>query len=406
MNKRRTSESPRNSSSTRSSQHVRKARTQYGSGNPGSFRDSRGSRSSGSLQKAMNKRRQEKLRQQRRKRNLCYGILAAITLLVFSLTVLGISRLLPDRVRDGAEQVSEDSGTQVTTTLSQPEMNASGTKDFFKEITLRGWQSDSQGIRYIAADGTSYGKGWHDIDGSQYYFDENGYVKTGWHDIDGKDCYFDESGKYDSEKVRPMIALTFDDGPGKYTEELLECLEENNAKATFFMLGQNAERYPNTVKHMEKLGMELANHTYDHPILTNLSSTQISNEIEKTSRIIERIAGKAPASMRPPGGAFNHTVRSVSGLPIIMWSIDTKDWKTKSEDMTYRCVMDNARDGSVVLMHDIHQWSAKAAIRMIPELVAKGFKLVTVEELARAKGITLENGKAYYYFGEGTQQVE
>ena len=98
--------------------------------------------------------------------------------------------------------------------------------------------------------------------------------------------------------------------------------------------------------------------------------------------------------MRPPGGAFNHTVRSVSGLPIIMWSIDTKDWKTKSEDMTYRCVMDNARDGSVVLMHDIHQWSAKAAIRMIPELVAKG------------KGITLENGKAYYYFGEGTQQVE
>src|SRR5699024_5349718 len=240
-------------------------------------------------------------------------------------------------------------------------MNASGTKDCFKEITLRGWQSDSQGIRYIAADGTSYGKGWHDIDGSQYYFDENGYVKTGWHVIDGKDCYFDESGKYDSEKVRPMIALTFDDGPGKYTEELLECLEENNAKATFFMLGQNAERYPNTVKHMEKLGMELANHTYDHPILTNLSSTQISNEIEKTSRIMERIAGKAPASMRPPGGAFNHTVRSVSGLPIIMWSIDTKDWKTKSEDMTYRCVMDNARDGSVVLMHDIHQWSAKAA---------------------------------------------
>ena len=90
---------------------------------------------------------------------MCYGILAAITLLVFSLTVLGISRLLPDRVRDGAEQVSEDSGTQVTTTLSQPEMNASGTKDFFKEITLRGWQSDSQGIRYINADGNSLWEG-------------------------------------------------------------------------------------------------------------------------------------------------------------------------------------------------------------------------------------------------------
>ena len=125
------------------------------------------------------------------------------------MTVLGISRLLPDRVRDGAEQVSEDSGTQVTTTLSQPEMNASGTKDFFKEITLRGWQSDSQGIRYINADGNSYGKGWHDIDGSQYYFDENGYVKTGWHDIDGKDCYFDDSGKYDSEKSKAHDCADF-----------------------------------------------------------------------------------------------------------------------------------------------------------------------------------------------------
>ena len=110
--------------------------------------------------------------------------------------------------------------------------------------------------------------------------------------------------------------------------------------------------------------------------------------------------------MRPPGGAYNETVQSVSGFPIIMWSVDTKDWKTKSEDQTYQCVMDNAQDGSVVLMHDIHEWSVKAAIRMIPDLTAQGFKLVTVEELARAKGIALENGKAYYYFGEGTQQVE
>ena len=83
-----------------------------------------------------------------------------------------------------------------------------------------------------------------------------------------------------------------------------------------------------------------------------------------------------------------------------MWSIDTKDWKTKSEDLTYQCVMDNVRDGSVVLMHDIHSWSVRAALRMIPDLEAKGFKLVTVEELAQAKGITLEKGKAYYYFGE------
>ena len=109
------------------------------------FSRSRGSRSSGSLQKSMNKRRQEKLRQQRRKTQLVLWNFGGHNAPCVSLTVLGSRGLLPDRVRDGAEQVSEDSGTQVTTTLSQPEMNASGTKDFFKEITLRGWQSDSQG---------------------------------------------------------------------------------------------------------------------------------------------------------------------------------------------------------------------------------------------------------------------
>ena len=361
-------------------------------------------------QERMRKRRLEKLRQQRRRRIMRYAAMAAVLVLVICLAAFGISRLLPDRGGQDSGKVSEevkaDSGTQVTTALSQPVMSAADIGKFSEETTLSGWQSDSSGIWYKNSDGTFYENGWQEIDGNQYYFDENGYVKTGWQVIDGKDCYFDESGKYDSEKVKPMIALTFDDGPGQYTEELLNCLEENNAKATFFMLGQNAEQYPDTVKRMKEMGMELANHTYDHQILTNLSSGQVTEEIEKTSSIIEKAAGAAPTAMRPPGGAYNETVQSVSGFPIIMWSVDTKDWKTKSEDQTYQCVMDNAQDGSVVLMHDIHEWSVKAAIRMIPDLTAQGFKLVTVEELARAKGITLENGKAYYYFGEGTQQVE
>ena len=89
-----------------------------------------------------------------------------------------------------------------------------------------------------------------------------------------------------------------------------------------------------------------------------------------------------------------------------MWSIDTKDWLTKSEDQTYQVTVDNVKDGSVVLMHDIHQWSVKAAIRAIPELVEQGYKLVTVSELAEAKGVKLENGAAHYFFGEGEQQVE
>lgn len=225
-------------------------------------------------------------------------------------------------------------------------------------------------------------------------------------ELDGEDYYFDEEGKYDSTKVRPMVALTYDDGPGQYTEKLLECLKENNAKATFYMLGQNAEQFPEIVKQLKDAGMELGNHTYDHQILTTLSEDQISDEIRNADAAIEKGAGVPADSLRPPGGSLDETVQELAGMPIIKWSLDTKDWKTKSEDKTYQKVIDNVQDGSVVLMHDIHEWSVNASLRLIPELVEKGYKLVTVQELAEAKGIKLEDGEVYYYFGEGTQQVE
>lgn len=361
-------------------------------------------------QERMRRRRLERIRQEKRRRLMRHAAMAAALVLVLSLLSFGINRLIAGKGNSGTgavtEQVKAETGTQITAALSQPVMGASDIGKFSTETILSGWQEDASGIWYKNADGTFYQNGWQEIDGNQYYFDQSGYVKTGWQTIDGKDCYFDESGKYNQEKKKPMIALTFDDGPGKYTEQLLDCLEENNAKATFFMLGQNAEQHPDTVKRMEELGMELANHTYDHQLLPYLSDDQISQEIEKTSEIIEKAANGEVTAMRPPGGAYNQNVQSCAGLPIILWSIDTKDWATKSEDQTYQCVMDNAQDGSVVLMHDIHQWSVNAAMRMIPELVEKGFKLVTVEEMAEEKGISLEDGKIYTYFGEGIQQVE
>ena len=152
--------------------------------------------------------------------------------------------------------------------------------------------------------------------------------------------------------------------------------------------------------------MELSNHTYDHKDLTKLTSSQITEEIEKTNSLIQNAAGRAPDTLRPPGGTYNESVQNLAGMSIIKWSIDTKDWKTKSEDQTYQCVIDNVQDGSIVLMHDIHEWSVDAALRLIPDLMEKGYKLVTVQELAEAKGITLENGKVYTFLGEGTQVVE
>lgn len=248
--------------------------------------------------------------------------------------------------------------------------------------------------------------GWKEIDGAKYYFNENGYVATGWLELDGKDYYFDEEGKYDSTKVRPMVALTFDDGPGKYTAELLDCLEANNAKATFYMLGENAKQYPELIQRMKESGMGIGNHSYNHKILSSISAEQVKSQIEDTNDAIAMAIGAPADTMRPPGGSYNKTVQETVGMPIVKWSIDTRDWATRSEDKTYQVTVDNVQDGSIVLMHDIHEWSVKASIRAIPELIAKGFKLVTVEELAAAKGIEMEDGQVYEYFGEGTQQVE
>ena len=359
------------------------------------------------LHRMLERRRAEKQRQiQRRKIVRCLPF-AAMILLALVLAGIGAGKLA-DMIQTRSFQSSVENMVKEgdIQAQKQPVMSGTDIEKFSSSTAVEGWQNSELGKWYRNADGTIYQDGWQEIDGQEYYFDKNGYVLTGWKEIDGKDCYFDENGVYDSSKTPPLIALTFDDGPGPYTEKLLDCLEENNAKATFYMLGQNVENYPDIVKRMKDLGMELANHTYDHKDLTKLTKDQISEEIDKTSSLIQNAAGEMPDTLRPPGGSYNNQVQDLAEMPIVKWSIDTKDWKTKSEDQTYQCVMDNAQDGSVVLMHDIHEWSVDATIRMIPDLLAEGYKLVTVQELAEAKGITLEDGQVYEFFGEGTQMVE
>ena len=323
----------------------------------------------------LERRKAEKQRQMKRRKMIRRLPFAVLIILALVLAGTG-AYMLADRIQTSRfqEEVQESTQEGEIQAQKQPVMSGADIEKMAASTAVTGWQTDAQGKWYRNQDGTIYQNGWQEIDGSEYYFDENGYVITGWEEIDGKDCYFDENGVYDSTKEPPLVALTFDDGPGQYTDKLLDCLEENGTKATFYMLGQNVERYPDIVKRMNDLGMELSNHTYDHKDLTKLTQSQITDEIEKTSSLIQK-------------------VQNLAGLPIVKWSIDTKDWKTKSEDQTYQCVMDNVEDGSIILMHDIHEWSVDAALRLIPDLMEEGYKLVTVQELAQAKGITLENGK-------------
>ena len=202
-------------------------------------------------------------------------------------------------------------------------------------------------------------------------------------------------------KDKPMIALTFDDGPGPDTGKILDVLEKYDERATFFMLGRAVNTYPETVKRIYETGNELANHSTTHADLSKSSVEKIRYEIDTaTAAIANATGGQKPSLLRPPYGAVNSTVRANAGMPLILWSVDTLDWKTRDTQNTIKVVMDSAEDGAIILMHDIHAPSVEAAVQIIPKLVEKGYQLVTVSELAQAKGITMENGKKYFNFHE------
>lgn len=251
-------------------------------------------------------------------------------------------------------------------------------------------------------DGTK-AAGWTNIGPDTYYFDENGKRVDGKQQILGSTYYFGEDGKFDQEKnkvnpTKPMIAITFDDGPGPYTMRLLEQLETYNARATFFMVGTNVSRYPETVKKMKEIGCELGNHTTNHARLTDLDVAGIQNEINVTNQAIQNVIGESATLVRPPYGAVNEAVQSAAGLPLAMWSVDTRDWELKNAELVKTYMLNTAKDGEIILLHDIHETTIQAMLQVIPELVNRGYQLVTVSEMAQARGVTLENGQKYYSF--------
>ena len=276
-------------------------------------------------------------------------------------------------------------------------------------VMTPGWHEDSTGKWYQNPDGTYYVNGFADIDGTTYSFDKKGYMQTGWVEKGVKDYYFNEDGSYDPSKKRPMIALTFDDGPGEYTETLLDTVEKYNIHVTFFMLGQNVEGHESTIQRMLKLGCEIGNHTWDHPeqTLPNMDLDSVMQEFQKTDDALVKACGQAPTVCRAPYGAITDEQISAVGKPFFMWSTDSLDWKLMDADADYNQIMNDSSlgDGSIILMHDIHEPSVKCATeKLIPALIDQGYKLVTVSELAEAKDVTLQSA-SYSDFWDSSLQA-
>lgn len=201
---------------------------------------------------------------------------------------------------------------------------------------------------------------------------------------------------YGIDPNKPMVALTFDDGPSKYTDKVLNILEKYNVRATFFMLGERISYYPNAVKRMKALGCEFGNHAFTHVDLTELKMKSIRKQLIKTDKVLEKITGKKTTLVRPPYGAIDKRVKKVSDAPLILWSMDTLDWERKNAKKIANYVLKHVEDGEIILLHDIHKETVGAVKIIIPQLIKKGYQIVTVSEMARARGVVLQDGEKYF----------
>ena len=341
-----------------------------------------------------------------------------------------------DKTDSDQKENSAPSATASPTPTKKPSDSKCKVSD---EAASGVWTSSGSNWLFMV-DGKAH-TGWlTDTDGKTYYFNQDGIMQTGIITVDGKSYELQsdgslkgyspkesnptsrpesassnskennkknsdkknsgkkDSGKKDSKSQKPSVkyaALTFDDGPSSFTNRLLDCLESNNAKATFFMVGKEIDSFPDEVKRMEALGCELGNHTYSHADLTTLSPEDMSAEIAGVDESLVNLVGHGATVLRPPYGSINDSVRSTVGTPMILWSIDTLDWETQDAQKTVDTVMSQVQDGSIILMHDIFSTSVDAAEIFIPKLIEEGYQLVTIHELAKIKGTELQTGIAY-----------
>ena len=194
------------------------------------------------------------------------------------------------------------------------------------------------------------------------------------------------------------LALTFDDGPsGRFTRRLLDGLKDRDVKATFLLCGYRVVDYPKEAARIAAEGHEIGLHGYSHSPMNTMTESRVATEIRKTAALLPG----GVVFLRPPGGKFNDatlTAAKQAGLAILSWSLDPKDWACDDAATITARVVAKAKDGDVILLHDMSDSSVTAALRVIDQLEARGFRFVTVSKLAEIKGVTLEPGKVYTHF--------
>ena len=207
--------------------------------------------------------------------------------------------------------------------------------------------------------------------------------------------YTNEDG-YQYSKDKKTVAITFDDGPSsKYNRQFLDALAKNKAHGTFFMVGTMMQSCQKCVKDTYESGSEVASHTYNHINMTRKSIEDVNASIKKTDDLFYQITGDHIKYVRPPYGSYNKTNLENVDYPLILWNLDTEDWRYKDVDHIVNYVMENVSDGSIILMHELYETSLEALEIILPKLYAEGYQVVSVGELAELKGREVLSGHAY-----------
>lgn len=194
-----------------------------------------------------------------------------------------------------------------------------------------------------------------------------------------------ESGNVFRESEAPKdimkIALTFDDGPSQYTSRLSEGLKKKGVSATFFLLGENMEKYPEEGKKLAEDGHLLGNHSYSHVQLNKIPLEKACQEIIKTNNLIFEATGSYPQYVRPPFGEWSSQLEKKVEMFPVFWNLDSLDWKVKNTEKIVKTVTDQTKEGSIILMHDGYETSVEAAFQIVDLLQKNGFEFVTVDQM-------------------------
>ena len=196
---------------------------------------------------------------------------------------------------------------------------------------------------------------------------------------------------------KKLVALTFDDGPSELTTpRLLDTLKEKDVPATFFMLGSMTRNYPDIAKRIEKEGHIAASHTMYHQNLIRIPVSSMQDDVNEAKAVYSDTLGHGPTLARPPYGNYNDDVKNAINLPIILWSVDTLDWKSQNVDAIVAATKNQIHDGAIILMHDIYPTTVDAVPIIIDSMRQDGYEFVTIPELANIRGTSLTSGTVYY----------